>query len=511
MGGTLCGIAVDAGHVYWDTSDFGSGGRIVRANLDGTGVDRGFVTIPGAGSASTPCGVAVDVLLPSTTTVSGSPSSSVYGQPVSLTATVVNAPSPAPIIPTGAVQFAINGDTVGDPVALGPDGRATFTPPDPLDVGDEVTAEYTGNAQLGPSTSPILLPAVQPAASSLVLRSSANPQTADGLVTFTARVTNLNTGIVPFGSVQFVLDGQPTLAPVPLDPSGEAAIVVSGFDPGDVVVAALYHDDTGTPADYTDSQATLTEHITSVSAATPSPTSLGFGPVTLGASSGPQTVTVTNTGRSTLHIGRVALAGADPQDFALATDGCTGVSLDQASGSTPAGTCAVVVRFVPTAPGDRTGALRLASDDPAGPLVVGLAGSGIPPAGPPPPPPPPTPPAPGVPGIPAQSPTVNAGGRASAKLTCTGATDCAGTLELLYPAVGGAKRAVIAHARFTIPPGRTSAVALRLDQAGRSLLRRSRQGRVHVSARVQATVGGQARTLTRSLVLRRRSAAVKHA
>ncbi|MEA2300793.1 MAG: hypothetical protein QOE44_1328, partial [Solirubrobacteraceae bacterium] len=171
MGGTLCGIAVDAGHVYWDTSDFGSGGRIVRANLDGTGVDRGFVTIPGAGSASTPCGVAVDVLLPSTTTVSGSPSSSVYGQPVSLTATVVNAPSPAPIIPTGAVQFAINGDTVTDPIALGSDGRATFTPPDPLDVGDEVTAEYTGNAQLGPSTSPILLPAVQPAASSLVLRS----------------------------------------------------------------------------------------------------------------------------------------------------------------------------------------------------------------------------------------------------------------------------------------------------------------------------------------------------
>jgi hypothetical protein len=309
--------------------------------------------------------------------------------------------------------------------------------------------------------------------------------------------------------VQFVLDGQPTLAPVPLDPSGEAAIVVSGFDPGDVVVAALYHDDTGTPADFTDSQATLTEHITSVSAATPSPASLGFGPLALGASSALQTVTVTNTGRSTLHIGRVTLAGADPQDFALATDGCTGVSLDQASGSTPAGTCAVVVRFAPTAPGDRTGALRLASDDPAGPLVLALAGSGVPPAGPPPPPPPP--PAPGVPGIPAQSPSVNAGGTASAKLTCTGATSCAGTLELLYPAVGGAKRAVIAHARFTIVPGRTSTVALRLDQAGRSLLRRSHQGRVHVIARVRATVGAQARTLTRTIVLRRRSVAVKRA
>ncbi len=51
-GGQGCGVAVDAGHVYWTTR----GGTIGRADLDGGDVEPGFVTLP-SGSA---CGVAVD-------------------------------------------------------------------------------------------------------------------------------------------------------------------------------------------------------------------------------------------------------------------------------------------------------------------------------------------------------------------------------------------------------------------------------------------------------------------
>jgi hypothetical protein len=258
-------------------------------------------------------------------------------------------------------------------------------------------------------------------------------------------VTNLNTGIVRFGSVQFVLDGQPNLAPARLDPSGEAAIVVSGFDPGDVVVAGSVprrHRDAGR-------------------------------------------VTVTNTRGSTLHSGPVTLAGADPQDFAVATDGCGGKALEPASSSTPAGACAVVVRFAPTAAGARTAALQLASDAPEGPARPRARREWDP------------------------------ARRASASASADSAADSARARrprhpgpepdrerrrngvgeadmhrcyrlrrnpELLYPGVGGAKRAVIADARFTIVPGRTSAVTLRLNSTGRGLLRRSRQGRVHVAA-----------------------------
>jgi hypothetical protein len=44
-----CGIAVDGGHIYW-----GNGGFLGRANLDGTGVNRRFIPTPGGA-----CGVAV--------------------------------------------------------------------------------------------------------------------------------------------------------------------------------------------------------------------------------------------------------------------------------------------------------------------------------------------------------------------------------------------------------------------------------------------------------------------
>jgi hypothetical protein len=44
-----CGIAASGGHIYWTT-----GGFLGRANLDGTGVNRRFIRTP-----SGPCGVAV--------------------------------------------------------------------------------------------------------------------------------------------------------------------------------------------------------------------------------------------------------------------------------------------------------------------------------------------------------------------------------------------------------------------------------------------------------------------
>jgi hypothetical protein len=47
-----CGVAVDAGHIYWGNF---SGGTIGRANLNGSGVTQNFIT-----GANGPCGVAVD-------------------------------------------------------------------------------------------------------------------------------------------------------------------------------------------------------------------------------------------------------------------------------------------------------------------------------------------------------------------------------------------------------------------------------------------------------------------
>jgi hypothetical protein len=49
-----CGIAVVGGHIYWTNAGFTDRPAIGRANVDGTGVNQRFIR-----TASTPCGVAV--------------------------------------------------------------------------------------------------------------------------------------------------------------------------------------------------------------------------------------------------------------------------------------------------------------------------------------------------------------------------------------------------------------------------------------------------------------------
>jgi uncharacterized repeat protein (TIGR01451 family) len=86
----------------------------------------------------------------------------------------------------------------------------------------------------------------------------------------------------------------------------------------------------------------------------------------------PQSLTITNTGHGVLSLQNVQVTGADANDFVLSADGCSDASL------WPGFTCTIGVRFGPTAPGPRTAALNVASNDPAGPLEIGLSGSGGP-------------------------------------------------------------------------------------------------------------------------------------
>ncbi|QMU70934.1 discoidin domain-containing protein [Streptacidiphilus sp. P02-A3a] len=91
---------------------------------------------------------------------------------------------------------------------------------------------------------------------------------------------------------------------------------------------------------------------------------LTFAQQTVGSSSPTQTVSVTNGGSAAAAISKVATTG----DFSQ-TNTC-GSSL--ASGAS----CTVSVTFTPTATGNRTGSLTVASNDPASPLTVGLSGTG---------------------------------------------------------------------------------------------------------------------------------------
>jgi hypothetical protein len=86
-----------------------------------------------------------------TTSLSSSATTLIPGQSVTFSSTV-NTISPATGIPTGSVQFQVNGVNFGTPVTLSA-GQATLTTSS-LPVGiDNVVAVYSGNTNLNPSTS----------------------------------------------------------------------------------------------------------------------------------------------------------------------------------------------------------------------------------------------------------------------------------------------------------------------------------------------------------------------
>jgi hypothetical protein len=105
---------------------------------------------------------------------------------------------------------------------------------------------------------------------------------------------------------------------------------------------------------------------------TASPTSVEFPAQTVGTSSVEQTVTVTNSGAGELQFpaGAVTLTGADSASFVISADTCSAVVVAQAA------TCAVQVRFTPSAAGQTTAVMRWVSNAPGSPHQVSLSGIG---------------------------------------------------------------------------------------------------------------------------------------
>jgi hypothetical protein len=95
------------------------------------------------------------------------------------------------------------------------------------------------------------------------------------------------------------------------------------------------------------------------------PAGMTFPSQTVGTTTPPSLVYVTNTGDETLNILAITAAG----DFGWVTS----------CGSTlaPGGSCAVAVVFTPTATGERLGALEILDSASGSPRYVALAGTGL--------------------------------------------------------------------------------------------------------------------------------------
>lgn len=102
-------------------------------------------------------------------------------------------------------------------------------------------------------------------------------------------------------------------------------------------------------------------------AATISPNPVTFPATTLGFSSSPIVVTVTDSATGALHISSVAIGGSNPGDFTN-TNTCSGIVASQDS-------CTISVTFKPTASGQRSETITLTDNAADSPQVINVTGT----------------------------------------------------------------------------------------------------------------------------------------
>src|SRR5262249_54872456 len=128
-----------------------------------------------------------DAGVTTTTALRTSTATAVFGQPVTLTATVASAAG----VPTGFVTFRAATTVLGPP-PVDANGQATLTLP--LGVGDaSLTASFAGTGNFANSTSAAVAVTVSPgtvtpAPTTVALAPSLNPAVVGQAVTFTATV-----------------------------------------------------------------------------------------------------------------------------------------------------------------------------------------------------------------------------------------------------------------------------------------------------------------------------------
>src|SRR5262245_36210390 len=205
------------------------------------------------------------------TVLSVNPSPGIFGQPITLTATVTSIVG----IPTGAVTFS-DGSTILGSANVDANGQAK------LSVllsagGHNLSAKYIGNAAFAPSVSTTFAEWVNQAPTVTTLISSANPVLVGHSVIFTATVATVQAGLgTPTGTVTFIDSGF-VLATVALDAHGQASVTTSFSVAGSRTIQAVYHGSQNIAA----SSQSLIEQVNAATSKIASVTTLTASPTTV--------------------------------------------------------------------------------------------------------------------------------------------------------------------------------------------------------------------------------------
>ncbi len=189
---------------------------------------------------------------PTTTVISTNPQQSVWGQPVSFTATV-SANAPGAGTPTGSVEFTINGSDVGTPVNLNGSGVATISGISNLAPGtyaisgvySNADGDFAGSANPDSSLESATLTVNQDPTTTTVA-SSVNPTVFGQATTFTATVSPNAPGAgTPTGTVTF-MDGSTVIGTGTLDQTAgndQATFTTASLAVGSHAISAVYGGD----------------------------------------------------------------------------------------------------------------------------------------------------------------------------------------------------------------------------------------------------------------------------
>jgi Bacterial Ig-like domain (group 3)/IPT/TIG domain len=231
VGGTaLTNVTVVSDGSLTGTTAAHAAGLVDVVVTDGDGTQS---TLPSSFTYLEAASSSVQVALPA--------GSSVFGQPVTLTASLSGTNPPATV--NGAVIFEDGTTPLGNPMYVNAIGQATLTTSS-LSVGTHaITVVYDGTALFEPSTSSAVSFVVTKAETQTTLVSAYQTWSPGFPLTFTATVSVLSPGVgTPTGTVQFVEAGS-LLGTGTLDSTGTAAWTAESLSVGNHVIYADYGGD----------------------------------------------------------------------------------------------------------------------------------------------------------------------------------------------------------------------------------------------------------------------------
>jgi hypothetical protein len=315
---------------------------------------------------------------PTTTTLSITPAILAAGASASVKVSV--RPAHGNGTPTGTVALvsSTGGSTLATYTLSGGDVNANITT---LPSGSySVTADYSGDSSYSPSTSAPALVIVGSSAVSFspialnfgsqILKTAGAAQTVTVRNIGTAALTGIAISLAGASPGDFT---QTNTCASSLAANATCSVSVV-FDPtaAGLRTATISVADNGAGSPQT---VPLTGDgvVAGSGAISASPTSLAFGSEVVGSATAGQTVTVTNTGTSTLPLVAVRITGQNPEDFSWTTT-CRGRIAVNA-------TCTVSVVFRPTEAGSRAASLTVSGDTStaasATSQAVALTGTGV--------------------------------------------------------------------------------------------------------------------------------------